>query len=167
MPSDAEMAEALSELRELGWPVRMRDNDVVLSTTSGWCAVEVSQHLGDQVVHQLRRFQPAGPVAKVRRPASHYLFIAETDDVVDPERIQRLGAVLWTAPAEIPLPPSRLLYGECSWVVPPSTHARYLPSLSTVIWAMDATARHPVFSTQATAAIRRSVVAGGRIGTRW
>jgi hypothetical protein len=126
------MAESLSTL---GWPVRRVGMSTFLSTTSGICGVEVNKQLGHEMLAILRDMDAHGPVACFSRPRRTYIFLAEADVVLDPRPLARLGAGLLTAPAVIPLPPSETKQGRLYWIVPPTTH-RWLPSLSTLRWAL-------------------------------
>jgi hypothetical protein len=125
---------------ELGWPIVVTPGRVGLSTVSGFCGVEVAASLAGRVLERLRAAESEGPVVGVPGPPPHRIFIAEGDIVADPAEFARHGARLLQAPHRITLPPSGLPYGPAVWLVPPRPAPRWLPSLSTLLWAVKAAA---------------------------
>ncbi|HWE90096.1 MAG TPA: hypothetical protein VG317_11610 [Pseudonocardiaceae bacterium] len=141
-PNDLVDSEPRVSLRTLGWPLYQVGSSTFLSTTSGFCGVEVNRTCGERMLIVLRAAEAAGPVIGISQPRRSYIFLAEADIVLGAEAITSLGATLLKAPAVIPLPPSETPAGRASWVVPPTSANRWLPSLSTVRWAL-ATAVRP------------------------
>ncbi|WIV55391.1 hypothetical protein [Amycolatopsis nalaikhensis] len=123
---------------ELGWPVITVPGRVGLATVSGFCGVEVAGALATRVLDRLRATESDGPVVGIPGPPPHRVFIAEADVVADPAEFARYGGRLLHAPHRITLPPSGLPYGPAVWLVPPRPARRWLPSLSTILWALRA-----------------------------
>jgi hypothetical protein len=166
MPLDAEEALSMSirandlvggeprptsaavSLRSLGWPLYRVGTSTFLSTTAGFCGVEVGRTRGEQMLAILRGADAEGPVVGISQPRRSYIFLAEADVVLGADAITDLGAALLKAPSVIPLPPSETPAGRVSWIIPPTSAHRWLPSLSTVRWAL-ATAVQPTVPEQA------------------
>jgi hypothetical protein len=128
--------QAHALLLSLGWPVHRSGRAVFLTTTSGFCGLRVLASVGEQMLWILRNAGVDGPVVEIPWPHSHYVFLADSDVVLDTEMVSQRGAVLLQAPSVIPLPPSATPRGRLKWVVPPRPANRWLPSLSTVRWAL-------------------------------
>jgi hypothetical protein len=119
-----------------GWPVRASGSSLLLETTSGFCGVEMRQSLGDAVLRLLCQAGTEGPVVRVMRPEPWLIFIAEADSVVTPDMLPGVAARLIERGRTIPLPPTHTGSGPCSWVVAPQPNHRWLPALSTIVWAL-------------------------------
>jgi hypothetical protein len=165
MSNSPHIAASHSALRELGWPVESRGDQLMLIATGGLCAAEMPRALGVRVLDTLRQSQVHGPVAELPRAERQYLFIVESDVVVSQRRAASLGCALWLSSDEVELPPSRLPGGSARWVVEPSARQGCLPTLSTVIWALEGIGRRAHAKLSTNVGRRASVVAGGRIGT--
>lgn len=123
-------------LRAWGWPVRQVGTSLVLETTSGFCGVEMRQSQAEAVLRRLQEVGADGPVVRTLRPDPWLVFLAEADSFVEPEFFARHRARLVQGASPIPLPPTVTDLGRTSWVVPPRPSRRWLPGLSTLVWAM-------------------------------
>jgi len=121
--------------RAWGWPIRVVGSSVLLDTTSGFCGVQTRQWMGDAVLRLLRQAGSDGPVVRVMRPEPWLIFLAEADTVVEADLLQRNGAALLQSGQEIPLPPTNTGSSRASWAVAPRPNHRWLPALSTIVWA--------------------------------
>jgi hypothetical protein len=119
-----------------GWPVRVVGSSLLLETTSGFCGVEMRQSLGEAVLRLLRKAGTDGPVVRVMRPEPWLVFIAEADSVVTADTLPNIAATVIERGETIPLPPTHTGSGPCSWVVAPQPNHRWLPGLSTIVWAL-------------------------------
>ena len=125
--------------RSWGWPVRQHNSSVLLETTSGFCGVEMRQRLGEAVLRLLCAAGVEGPVVRVMRPDPWLVFLAEADDVVGPGTLHHAASVVQGG-RMIPLPPTDTGTGRTSWAVPPRPDHRWLPALSTIVWALTTVA---------------------------
>jgi hypothetical protein len=119
-----------------GWPVNQVGTTLALSTTSGFCALELPQSRSGDVLRLLHKMDAQGPVIRAYRPEPWLLLLAEADQVVDPSHLAPFHARLVAGGEEIPLPPAATLAGRSSWVIPPRPDRRWLPGLSTIVWAL-------------------------------
>lgn len=129
-----------------GWPVRVVGSSVLLETTSGFCGVEMRQRQGDAVLRLLCQAGIEGPVVRAMRPDPWLVFLAEADTVVETDLLQHNGAVLLQRGQPIPLPPTSTGSVRASWAVVPRPTHRWLPALSTIVWAFRtvvADSNHP------------------------
>jgi hypothetical protein len=132
----AHVASSLEGLRSIGWPVQREDNHIVLCATSGFCAVLVPEGRSARVLALLQSVDAEGPVIGVRSPDPAYVFVAEADAVIEGETFTDVGATLVRAPQTVLLP-SPAVDRSRWWVVAPHpTRHRWLPSVSTVLWAL-------------------------------
>jgi hypothetical protein len=135
-PETAQVGPAYG-LRSWGWPVSVIGTSLVLETTSGFCGVEMPQVLGDAVLRRLRSAGVEGPVVRVPRPDPWLVFLAEADGVVENNEVfARSRARLVQGANSIPLPPTVTSMGRTSWAIAPDVSHRWLPELSTVVWAI-------------------------------
>lgn len=142
-PVDYELTsthDTYTKLLSLGWPVHWNGRAVFLAATSGFCGLKVKGTVGERMLVTLRTAGVNGPVIEIPWPHSSYVFLADADIVLDTETVARLGAVLLRAPSVIPLPPSETPRGRLTWIASPRLTNRWLPSLSTVRWALTMTA---------------------------
>jgi hypothetical protein len=121
-----------------GWPIRVVGSSVLLETTSGFCGVEMRQRVGEAVLRLLAQAGSDGPVVRVMRPDPWLVFLAEADTIVEAETLQRTGAVVVQRGETIPLPPTNNGTYRASWAVVPRPDHRWLPALSTILWALRA-----------------------------
>jgi hypothetical protein len=128
--------------RAWGWPIKVVGSSVLLETTSGFCGVEMRQHIGDAVLRRLCQAGSEGPVVRVLRPEPWLVFLAEADSVVTAETLRNHAALIQGG-RTVPLPPTNTGSGRASWVVAPRPDHRWLPALSTIVWALrNATRPH-------------------------
>lgn len=127
---------ALARTRTFGWPVRLAGSSVLLETTSGICAVEMRQDLGNAVMAALAEIGSDGPVIRVMRPVPWLVFLADADAVADNAFLRRYNASVITGGRTVPLPPSDHSTGPVSWALAPQPNHRWLPKLSTITWAL-------------------------------
>lgn len=122
-----------------GWPVRVvGGSSLLLETTSGFCGVEMRQCLGEAVLRLLCRAGIDGPVVRMMRPEPWLVFIAEADCVVTADTLPDIPATVIDSGRTIPLPPTHTGHGPCSWVVAPQPTHRWLPGLTSIVWALRA-----------------------------
>ncbi|MFD9992039.1 hypothetical protein ACFWXT_29450 [Bacillus cereus] len=137
MTSESTVRDGRAYLRgDYGWPVTVRDGQYVLLATSGFCGVSVSKPLGERMRRTLDRVGSVGPIIGARYPLHRYVFLAEPDTVIDPDEFAGRGAALLHGSCDIALPPSCTAGGSRYWVVAPDPVRRWLPNLSTVLWAL-------------------------------
>ncbi|MBF6353073.1 hypothetical protein IU449_00665 [Nocardia higoensis] len=135
MTSD-QIGGGIATLRSFGWPMVDIDGREALLMTQGICGVSLPQPLGERVRERLATVDSCGPIVGHHRPLPRYVVLAESDSFVAAAEFARRGAVLLPTSTRIPLP--RTDNGDQSlyWVVAPSPTRRWLPNLSTVLWAL-------------------------------
>ncbi len=126
-----------------GWPIKVVGSSVLLETTSGFCGVEMRQHMADAVLRRLCAAGSEGPVVRVLRPEPWLVFLAEADMIVTAEMLRNHAATLVQGGRTVPLPPTNTGSGRASWVVAPRPDHRWLPALSTIVWALREATGHP------------------------
>jgi hypothetical protein len=135
VPESARGATAVVP-KSWGWPTKVVGTSVLLETISGFCGVEMRQRHGDPVLRLLCQAGTEGPVVRVMRPDPWLVFLAEADTVVEAEFLARHSASLVHQGRTVPLPPTDTGAGRVSWVVAPRPNHRWLPELSTIVWAL-------------------------------
>lgn len=125
-----------------GWPIKIVGSSVLLETTSGFCGVEMRQRHGEAVLRLLCQAGTEGPVVRVMRPDPWLVFLAEADTVVEADSLRHHAAGLVQRGQTIPLPPTDTGSGRVSWVVAPRPDHRWLPQLSTIVWALRTVMSH-------------------------
>ena len=121
--------------RAWGWPIRVMGSSVLLDTTSGFCGVQMRQRVGEAMLRLLNQADISGPVVRLMRPDPWLVFVAEADVVVPAEGLRRDGALLVQRGQTIPLSPTNTGSVRASWAIAPRPDHRWLPALSTVVWA--------------------------------
>lgn len=127
--------------RAWGWPVSQVGMALMLETTSGFCGVEMPQPHADLVLRRLQDIDAQGPVIRTFRPAPWLVFLAEADEVVDADALTPHHARLVHRGDRIPLPPAVSHAARSTWAVPPRPDRRWLPGLTTIVWALKAAHR--------------------------
>lgn len=127
---------APGRFRAWGWPVSQVGTGLVLRTTSGFCGVELPQPYAEPVLRLLRQVDAEGPVIRAWRPAPWLVFLAEADVVVESDAVTPYHARLVHGGERIPLPPATTELGRCAWLIAPRPDRRWLPALSTIMWAL-------------------------------
>lgn len=129
-------AAAPARFRAWGWPVSQVGTALVLRTTSGFCGVELPQTYAETVLRLLHQVDAEGPVIRTWRPAPWLLLLAEADVVVESDTLTPFHARLVHGGERIPLPPATTELGRSTWLVAPRPDRRWLPGLSTIMWAL-------------------------------
>jgi hypothetical protein len=135
-PTEGTSAGNAVRFRAWGWPVSQVGMTLALETTSGFCGVEIPQPQADNVLRQLQKVDAQGPVIRTFRPTPWLLFLAEADVVVDADLLRPYQARLVHRGDRIPLPPAVSHTSRSTWAVPPRPDRRWLPGLSTIVWAL-------------------------------
>lgn len=124
--------------RAWGWPVTQVGMSLALETTSGFCGVELPQARTERVLRRLREVGAEGPVIRSWRPEPWLTFLAEADAIVESDVLHRHHARLMHSGERIPLPPAVTGTGRSTWFLAPAPDRRWLPGLSTIMWALRA-----------------------------
>lgn len=127
-----------------GWPIKMAGSSVLLETTSGFCGLEMRQRLGEAVLRLLCQAGSEGPVIKVMRPNPWFVFLAEADQVIEADSLRNTATLIQRGET-IPLPPTNTGLARASWVVAPRADHRWLPALSTIMWALKTATTNGVY----------------------
>ncbi|WP_431972024.1 hypothetical protein [Nocardia sp. bgisy134] len=112
---------------------------MILTVVGGFCGVVVPRPVGDQVIDRLGAARSQGPVVGSRYPRPRYTFLAEADTVVESSEITTRGGILLQTSSRIRLPSPQHFHSDLYWVIPPDPSCRWLPKLSTLVWALQAT----------------------------
>lgn len=123
-------------LRSYGWPIVEIYGREALLTTEGICGVSVTKPIGERVRERLATVDSCGPIVGHHRPLPRYVLLAESDSFIAPAEFARRGAALLPTSTPILLPPVQSRDQSPYWVIAPSPTRRWLPNLSTVLWAL-------------------------------
>lgn len=137
----ARRESAVQQYEKLGWRVVTDENRVLVLCDNSVSAVEVDRALGGEVQNFLARHLLAGPVIELPGTPSRWLFLAEGVEEVSAVihmRIRARRGIVHIAGTLIPMPPSRIAFGEATWKRPVVDRTPSLPHFHTVASALRA-----------------------------
>jgi hypothetical protein len=136
-----ELAQARRHYREVfGWPVHIRDHTIELPCGHDITAVAIPASWACNVTHRLASVDALGPVVDLPGPGHYWVLLAQANGAVETQRHAPPGVVLFAPDDAVPLP---VRLGEPSddevrWVVAPDPARRRLPTLTSVLFAVQA-----------------------------
>jgi hypothetical protein len=133
------LAEAARHYREVfGWPVRVTDGSLELRCGHDITAIAIPASWACNVTHRLASAEALGPVIGLPGPSRYWVLLAQSNGAVEAQRDALPGVVLFAPNDSVPLPVGEPGDDRVRWVVAPNPARRWLPTLTSVLFAVAA-----------------------------
>lgn len=140
--TSGKLDEVARHYREVfGWPVRVTAGTVALPCGNDITAVAIPASWACNVTHRLASIEALGPVVGIPGRSHYWVLLAQTNGVVAAQQDAPAGVMFFAPNEAVPLPSA--LDGSAAadgvhWVVAPNASRRWLPTLTTVLFAVAA-----------------------------